>query len=381
MHSFCKFYRSGSLSAQAGYDLDSFVRPSHSFDSAAQEVCGFRTSATTGHRKGQHVVLHGTHEILLHFVLVVCGLRPTDLIDCRRLCDNLNHVPKSGQRCQVPTPQTVCGTVLREPKQAGNMLILVCWASIRVPVREAVSHMGINVTRAHVLKHSGRVRGKQHLCDSRLTALSGLVERRLKEAPARVSLVHHLVNSGFQRVRTEPYRGVNQKADQGSVVATPSQLHLQVLSSTRSGTRAHVADTPKHGWQSLAGKAKTAVHLEKIWQGGGARGSVVATPRLVAHFHASCAQNRNLQVDWSVDATPPACAPASAYCSKVGRLLRAMFLHEKGIEGLVDATPGLIAHTQASHTQLMHLQADRFVVTTPSARPQPQLNAKKQLGL
>ena len=218
--------------------------PSHRFGDAAQGVCGFRASTTTGHRKGQHVVLHGTHELLLRFFLVVCGLRPTDLIDCHRLCDNLNHVPTSGQRCQVPTPLTVC-------------------------------------TRAHVLKHSGRVKGKQLLCDSRLSALSGLVERRLNEAPACVSLVRHL-NSGFQRVRTEPYRGVDQKADQGSVVATPSQLHLQVLSSTKSGTRAHVADTPQHGWQRLAGKAKTAVHLEKIWQGGGARGSVVATPRMVA---------------------------------------------------------------------------------------------------
>ena len=113
MHSFWKFDRSGSLSAQAGYDLDSFVRPSHSFDSAAQKVSPQGTA------------------------------------------DNLNHVPKSGQRCQVTTPQTVCGTVLREPMQAGNVLILVCWASIRVPVREAVRHMGINVTRAHILNRGG----------------------------------------------------------------------------------------------------------------------------------------------------------------------------------------------------------------------------------
>ena len=56
-----------------------------------------------------------------------------------------------------------------------------------------------------------------------------------------------------------------------------------------------------------------------------------------------------------MDATPP------------GRLLRATFLHKKGIEAFVDASPGLIAHAQASHAQLIHLQADRFVVTTPSA--------------
>ena len=68
-----------------------------------------------------------------------------------------------------------------------------------------------------------------------------------------------------------------------------------------------------------------------------------------------------------MDATPPACAPASAYCSLVGRILRAKFLHSQGIEAFVAATPGLTAHAQASHAQLIHLQADRFVVTTPSA--------------
>ena len=129
----------------------------------------------------------------------------------------------------------------------------------------------------------------------------------------------------------------------------PSNDISRYWAHTQSGTRAHVTNTPQHGWQRLAGKAKTAVHLEQLWQGGGARGSVVATRRMVAHFHASCAQNWNLQADGSLDATPPACAPASAYCNLVDKLLRAKFLLNKGIEAFVEATPGLIANAQASH--------------------------------
>ena len=44
-----------------------------------------------------------------------------------------------------------------------------------------------------------------------------------------------------------------------------------------------------------------------------------ATPGLVTSSNASYAQRLRLQVDRSVDATPPAIAPASAKCSHVGR--------------------------------------------------------------
>ena len=229
------------------------------------------------------------------------------------------------------------------PEQTGNFRGQARWTSLRTLAGAGDGHQVIKDVLAHVTDHHEHADRKQSLNDSRKTALSGLVGKELLEAPARRPFARCRMNSGYQGVRMAPNRGGHQEATKGSVVATPFAPQLQVLHSVRSCAQDHTNAMTEHGRQQHAGKAETADCIATVQQGAGAGGFVDATPGLVTSSNASYAQRLHLQVDRSVDATPPAIAPASAKCSHVGRFA-----------SLVQRRSGTLARLPGLHSPIHH---------------------------